>query len=610
MGAIIAQILRVAVMALVSAIPITVAQEFFDGTVKDIVKAIRDEGGLTEDEAKDILINILFDLGINATLLGTIMKTKVALKTADYLGLTTKGFSKRTLSAKQQAAQTKIASAVTKTAGISLLKKVLAGAGVIGTFIWLTSALANIIEPGIYKPEQTNAVYRSLGIPYQFPVTPGALKPGPFDSDQFKDYANALEAVGVKGFEYGFPIGTVLYSRDTLANLINYVYGKELVKGNALTYKQMIPLLEPYLIVDKKPTTTTTPKPTTTTSTVSVPKVQVFTGVLSQGVLKNGLEFQARPDDLIESAQEMLEAASNNLAPFIAALPSRITYQVRVVSSITTKDGFTQKGSVTQILSGYSSTGAPKYKTVVNKFAVLDIYILNDKSSRVKITTIVLGPVDSVKFQVGQSTLTEIDNGLKQVAVTSNIGDIKGIATNAPITVQAPTSAPATPTTSKHYNFVIGRFGNAEIWSDETLAAVQARGDWPNKVISYGEWKAHPDKSYNAADPEIQLLIANEEAKLPRPVTSAPSSSVVSTPAPSPTPVSTPSPAPAVASPPAPKPGANAATLAEWYAANGRALPTIQERSLLYQQYGLGQAAFYTGTAEQNTKLLNMLKSL
>jgi hypothetical protein len=57
------------------------------------------------------------------------------------------------------------------------------------------------------------------------------------------------------------------------------------------------------------------------------------------------------------------------------------------------------------------------------------------------------------------------------------------------------------------------------------------------------------------------------------------------------------------------KSGSSASTLFEWYQAQGQALPSVTTRAKLYQSLGLGQASFYTGTAEQNTKLLNALKA-
>lgn len=50
-----------------------------------------------------------------------------------------------------------------------------------------------------------------------------------------------------------------------------------------------------------------------------------------------------------------------------------------------------------------------------------------------------------------------------------------------------------------------------------------------------------------------------------------------------------------------------ASTLAEYYSGIGQSLPSVSERSKVYESKGLGSAAEYKGTAEQNTRLLGVL---
>ena len=51
-----------------------------------------------------------------------------------------------------------------------------------------------------------------------------------------------------------------------------------------------------------------------------------------------------------------------------------------------------------------------------------------------------------------------------------------------------------------------------------------------------------------------------------------------------------------------------ASTLYEFYKSQGQALPSLQTRAGLYQQYGLGSSGSYSGGASQNTALLNALQ--
>jgi hypothetical protein len=203
----------------------------------------------------------------------------------------------------------------------------------------------------------------------------------------------------------------------------------------------------------------------------------------------------------------------------------KIIYEVKIVSSVITKDGFKQTGTVQQIKTGVSSTGPPKYKTVVNKFATLNLYVLTDKGVRSKISTIVLGPTNSAKLTVGINEVKEIETALPSLVTTTDINEIKGIETVQSVTVSTPISA-----------------GGTSIPSLDTGPVVTP---------------ARP--------------------------ASAPGTSTIAV-------------------------GDTALTLSDWYRARGFPLPSVSERSIIYAELGLGQANFYTGTTEQNSKLLVELK--
>lgn len=51
----------------------------------------------------------------------------------------------------------------------------------------------------------------------------------------------------------------------------------------------------------------------------------------------------------------------------------------------------------------------------------------------------------------------------------------------------------------------------------------------------------------------------------------------------------------------------NPTNLYEYYTKQGKNLPSVQERAPIYEQFGLGKAGDYTGSAEQNTALLGKL---
>lgn len=522
----IALILRQIIMALATGAVITGVQELLNGTIQELVREIKDTEGVTEQDAKDIVANILVDLGVNSVTVFTVLKSGIAVKAVEFLGLTSRGFIKKTLIYPASSAAARLATEGGLAVAKKIIPKIVKIAAVPGALIWLASALANIIEPGIYKPEQTNALYQKLGIPFQYPTPEAQLKPGPFSTTSsvtFSDFAKSLETAGVRGIEDPFAMQSRPYSRQALADLINGVFGREVLAGSAPSVKQLLPLISPYLV---GMTATTAPVVAGSPSVSVAPITKVFTGIVSQGVVGQGLTFTPRPDDMIESVAELRQAAANNLAPYLNALLGKIVYEVKVVASIITKEGFRQTGTTQQVKTGTYANGQPKYKTVTNKFATLVVYALTDKGSRAKLTTIVLGPTNSSKLAVSQTDMRAIETALPAEVTTTNINEITGIATASPITVTTPQGALAGSTPA-------------------TEAASEA---------------------------------------------GAPSSAEM------PTTVSTGA-------------GYGATTLSEWYQSQGQALPSVESRSKTYESLGLGNAAYYTGTAEQNTRLLDALKN-
>lgn len=512
-------------MALATGAVVTTGQELLDGTAKTLVTEIKDTEGVTEQDAKDIVGNILIDLAVNTATIFTVLKTGAGVKVAEWLGLSSRGFAKKTLTAPVAAVATKIVGPGGASMVKSVIPKILKVLAVPGSLIWLSSALANIIEPGIYKPEQTNALYRKLGIPFQYPTNAGSRKAGLLETSEFNALADSLEKAGVSGIINPVALQTQFYSKEGLMDIIDYVTGKEVLKGNTATASKIRQLIAQYIII-KGGTSTYAPPATSDVRAVSVaPSTKVFTGIVSQGVVGQGLTFTPRPDDMIESVDELRQAAANNLAPFLNSLLGKIVYEVKVVASVITKEGFKQTGTTQRVQSGTYATGQARYKYVTNKFATLVVYALTDKGSRAKLTTVVLGPTNSAKLTVAQNDLRAIEMQLPTDVTTTDINEITGIATAQPITVTTPQEALATP--------------------DPATDAVPV-------------------------DESLSPLLATA-------------------------PVSTGA-------------GQSSTTLSAWYQSRGLALPTVANRAIQYQQLGLGNSAYYTGTAEQNTKLLDALK--
>ncbi|MHB1316359.1 MAG: hypothetical protein ACYCZW_00700 [Minisyncoccota bacterium] len=623
MPVIIAQILRQVIMAVATGAIVTGGQQLIDGTAKEAVDAVADAEGLTKEESKDIVGNILVDLALNSALVFATLKTGAGVKAAETLGLTSRGLTKKTLTGKATKAVTNSTAKAGSAGFVELGKKIMKPLIAIGGSIWLVKALADIIEPGIYQPAQTNAIYKKLGIPFQYPVPKAQLQPGPFDNKSFAEYATAVESAGVKGIENPGARQTQIYSREALADLVEWAYGQEVIKGSAPSSKQLIPKLAQYFL----PKGVSTPSSTTTgivstTKATSTP-IKVFTGVVSQGVLGDKLVFTPRENDLIEDVAELNDSAHNNLVPFLTSLPSRVTYELKIVSSVVTSDGFRRVGTTQRVVTGTYANGQPKYKTVTNKFAVLDLFIKTSTGSRTKLSSIVLGPVDSARFQITNSELASLAVALQGDIVTTRLADVQNVSNNNNSSLQTNTSQnieTVTPLQTPGLFRSVGDFGttlfarignrvyatnllvdelvpnrttvgNAGKQAEIALATLQKKyqvdfnrlpaqnmGDMSQDSTIIKVGKAGPE---GGPDPFVTSLSFTEFAQLRDTATVEYSQESVAK---------------------------NATNLRDYFKAFGQEIPSIEVRGQQYESLGLGQAIYYTGTAEQNTKLLAKLQ--
>lgn len=358
-------------------------------------------------------------------------------------------------------------------------------------------------------------------------------------------------------------------------------------------------------------------------ATPSTSEIKAFTGVVAQGTLGVPWSFTPREDDLIQSASELREATKNNLGAWLAALPGRLTYELKVVNSVVTKDGFRQTGKAQKIKSGTYTDGSPKYKTVVNKFAILNIRGLTDKGTRPLLQTIVLGPTDAAKLQISQGALAAFASDINTLLLTSNTADVLDITPAAPFAgAQVVPEAPPLPVRPRTWEDDIPDLSNtnymglvvsrdryySEIWrqvpggfySFEPASVIpeSERGAIGNYGAQIGRaMQALRDKGLDESKltPLQYLDFLNVQKRLSGQKVGPFFLGSAFTPASEPT-------------------GAvvgafcNTTTLYDFYAAKGSSLPPVSERAPLYEQYGLGVANFYTGTAEQNAKLLTELK--
>lgn len=506
--------------------------------------------GVDESTAEDILGNEYLEMAEAVGITAAVIASRTPLKVADRLGFRTRGVSKKTLKPSTAAKVTAAKSASVGAARAAVSKLDTAAKwsqialGVLGLPVGTGLLITNTIDFGAWPSSAYQSTVQNFLAKFGLKPDENARQPRTTSQEVFNKIYTALKNQGVKTLSDPYKQQTVLFSRDTLLDLTDRLAGGILVEGGAVNVKQLIAAILPLTDIRAGSigaATVSTPKVSIPTPSVS--KVKIFSGVMAQGVLGERVAFTERQDDLIASLDELTEAAQNNLAPWLAGLLGKVLYEVRLVNSVTTKDGIVLAGSTQQIISSYTSKGEPRYKTVRNRFAIMNLSILTDKGSKIKLATITLGPTDALKLQPTLEQLSKLTSELGKQVITSKVEEIQTIATVAPLSVTTPTLI--------------------------LSAAAQAPTSLPQ--------------------PTVAPVVA---------VASLPQVQTVATPAPV-----VPAPVPQI---PAWK---RSQTLSEFYSLTNRSLPPLSERARLYGNYGLGQSEWYTGTAEQNTKLLNYMLS-
>lgn len=623
MPVLIALTIRAIIQAAVTIGILSIAEKVILPLVNAAIAKTIELFGVSEEDAQAFVANGVIGFAEEVGILALTLRTKLPVKVSERLGFTSKGFNKRPVSAagakklpttastpkvgaKPSAADaTEVAQQVAKTRGISFDTVSKAASIIVATLgvpVGVGLLITNTIDFGAWNSSAYQQSFQKFLSFFGLEPDKDARAPRTTSKETFDKVYNALRLEGATTIRDPYKDQILQFSRDNLLDLTDKLAAGILVESGQVLTKTLLAAILPLISFGAaKPAPTVAAPAPTVAERPSVPSVRVFSGVVSSGVIGSTATFTPRPDDLIENAAEITEAAFNNLAPFIAALPARMSYEIKVVPSIKTASGFTQRGTAQRVVSGYNRDGSPKYRTVVNKFAIMDIYVRTDRGSQTKITTIVLGPVDSVKFQGAN-----VDLGAVAVDVQKNITTAPETPQAIPKTIPAPIiPIPATGVfQSKNPPFFGTLYklinGSRVAWSPFPELYTQEERDKlsqdPGK-FAQNEQKLK-ERGVITSDIVTVPFIADRQPGETGPERAATSFAEffgMAAQVAQPTPES-------------PRTGVQATTLFEYYKAHEQPLPSVAERAKLYEQLGLGKEAYYTGTAEQNTKLLAALQ--
>lgn len=622
------------------------AEKIISGLVDKIKNRHKDEYGLDDADAQAATENIFIDILIYAGITFALIKGKIPAKLADKLGLTTKGLTKRKLSPKGAA---KLQGKVTVGAGNAKVDAAVAGEIAVATagtrklgLQTVQSLFNNILKvaavtTGVFFAAAQYIDFANWQGPYQktfqgllavFGLNPDTALPksGAVSDDIWKRIYTVIEELKPIGISYPFSGVDRPYSRKNLADLVNEIAANMIKDGGDATFKNVMAVALPLIHLENGTRTdadvdralakgypTGSVKQSYAT-TYTTPKV--FTGVVSQGVVQQGLVFQERQDDLIESVEEMKTAAANNLVPFLRALPGRVVYELKVVSSVTLKDGFKQTGTTQQVQTGTYANGKPKYKTVTNKFAVLDVFAITDKGSRAKLQTIILGPTNTARLMVQPNDLRTLEQSLSGLVTTTDTKEILGIGSsevgepvenkNAGAGELDTSVADGSDTGYRFYSFTVN--------GEEYIEILPWVGNIPtgHTMLTRAEYIAKQNKMLADNPTRWRPFFEQITRGNPNAFTSGESGYIIKDGIPYFVGTASASGTGSAVNnggSTGSNAGANATTLFDWYQSQGQSLPSLAIRAEKYQALGLGQKSYYTGTAEQNTKLLAALKN-
>lgn len=587
--------------------------------IEEIIKVL----GVNEEDAKDILSNEILQFAEQVGIGTLTLRAKIPTKISERLGFTSKGFAKRTLSTKAAGAVGRAVPITTGAAGsltalttaeaatvAAKAKAVIPGFRVahdiliktLGVGFLGAMAIAQWIDFGNWN---SGAYQKKMQALLSF-LTFGLLTPDKdyrqsltLSSDVFGKVFNTYKLEGATAISDPFKAMSVPFTRENLLDLTDKI-GAELLRatGKAST-KEVLAATQQMLIFS--PESFEKAAAARAAGVATTPTIKVFTGIVAQGTIGAAEPFFAREDDLIDSVEDLKAAAENNLVPFLTALPGRILYELKIVSSVITKDGTKRTGSTQQIQVGQFADGRPRFKVVKNKFAVIDVYVWTARNVRSKIDTIVLGPVDSAKLQPAGATLNDLSAQFRESLTTSNIGEISAIETSQQLTILPPKTAPplpplpaaAAPAPAMIITPTIASIsGHFLIWGRDT-GGNSTVGPFASREEAEQYARDNPDNL-----PNLKYWTFTDIAQAPNP---SPPRAYTKQAPPAPTPSST--------VPPNNNPNkCQASTIAEFFDVNRINYPSVVERGKLYELYGLGAAAWYTGTSEQNTKLLTEFK--
>lgn len=402
MPVILAKVIRSAIGFAITLAIYTTAESFLKATLDRLPKAVSDWFGITEEEAQDFLHDFMIAQALAFGITVLAMRKRMPQVAADKLGFTSKGFSSAVM---KTATKAKIEATTGVKVGTDLMKGWGSWSFVVKimgsiTAVWM---LTQSIEVFAYRPRFFTNILSFVGlekVAERLLISP----PKPLFSDtEIRAHAQAF-----------FKAGSGPLSFDYIKQL--FEAAEDTVRGNLEN-----PTQARVLAVIKQDLLNLEGGPGLNIATGTKEAGRALRGTVAQDTIGTRVPFDTPDEDFIDTDAELRAKARETLMSFLRAIPGRIIYEVKLVTSYIDKNGLRRRAEWQEQVIGTNENGTPKTKRLLNRIAIIDIYAVKGPGSRTRIDRLVLGPTDAFGLTSGTTELAALSSSIRDEDIVEEV---------------------------------------------------------------------------------------------------------------------------------------------------------------------------------------------
>ena len=300
------------------------------------------------------------------------------------------------------------------------------------------SGIRTFVSDPAFLGQRWNTAVDAIGLHWlAFAQKPVFRSIGTFSTNDTQALFNYYKSLGATFIINDAQKQQTIYNEADFMDELSFVYTQQLAKGAATDKKTLTALINAKITTTKTPTAVVAAASTAAVPSATTP-TKVYSGIIAQGVLQPATSFTPQPKEMIENIDDLTNVLHDNLSRYLAALSGRLRYEVTIVPRVTLPDGTIAVAATQRVIKGYTKAGKAEYKNVLNKYAKVAIYIMENVGRRVKLDEIVLGSTDAIGFQPTLQQLSALNNNVQQNITTQDITQITSVQAPAAAVITTP----------------------------------------------------------------------------------------------------------------------------------------------------------------------------